>query len=43
MLAALDLSHVRPLDASHVGQSFLRDPIFRPCGNDSGAESPCRL
>lgn len=36
MLAALNLAHVRPFDAGHVGQRFLRDSLvdsFFPHGS----------
>lgn len=36
MLAALDLAHVRPFDAGHVGQRFLSDALvgsFFPHGS----------
>lgn len=38
MLAALDLAHVRALDAGHIGESLLRDPIFGSNGDDSCTE-----
>jgi len=42
MLAALDLAHVRSLDAGYVSQVFLSDPILRSGGDNCRTEGLCR-